>query len=114
LPTALLYTRCKILLARRLPPLNALKAFEAAARLSSFAAALLNVTHAAISRHVRAKAMQVLNSVLCNHPDCKRTSLKDTRRLARRDARKRPPLANQMSVNRSFDYSQIPASFDIE
>jgi LysR family glycine cleavage system transcriptional activator len=42
-------------MARRLPPLNALKAFEAAARLSSFsrAAAELNVTHAAISRHVR-------------------------------------------------------------
>ena len=41
---------------RKLPPLNALKAFEAAARLSSFsrAAAELNVTHAAISRHVRA------------------------------------------------------------
>jgi LysR family glycine cleavage system transcriptional activator len=43
-------------MARKLPPLNALKAFEAAARLSSFsrAAAELNVTHAAISRHVRA------------------------------------------------------------
>lgn len=43
-------------MARRLPPLNALKAFEAAARLSSFsrAAAELNVTHAAISRHIRA------------------------------------------------------------
>ena len=41
---------------RKLPPLNALKAFEAAARLSSFsrAAGELNVTHAAISRHVRA------------------------------------------------------------
>jgi LysR family transcriptional regulator, glycine cleavage system transcriptional activator len=43
-------------MARKLPPLNALKAFEAAARLSSFsrAAEELNVTHAAISRHVRA------------------------------------------------------------
>jgi len=43
-------------MARKLPPLNALKAFEAAARLASFsrAAAELNVTHAAISRHVRA------------------------------------------------------------
>jgi LysR family glycine cleavage system transcriptional activator len=43
-------------MARKLPPLNALKAFEAAARLSSFtrAASELNVTHAAISRHVRA------------------------------------------------------------
>lgn len=51
---------CKFLLhagmARRLPPLNALKAFEAAARLASFSRAAdeLNVTHAAISRHVRA------------------------------------------------------------
>jgi len=41
---------------RKLPPLNALKAFEAAARLTSFSRAAneLNVTHAAISRHVRA------------------------------------------------------------
>lgn len=40
---------------RRLPPLNALRAFEAAARHNSFAAAAeeLNVSHAAISRHVR-------------------------------------------------------------
>ncbi len=40
---------------RNLPPLNALKAFEAAARHESFtaAAAELNVTHAAISRHIR-------------------------------------------------------------
>ena len=40
---------------RRLPSLNALKAFEAAARLESFtdAAAELFVTHAAISRHIR-------------------------------------------------------------
>jgi LysR family glycine cleavage system transcriptional activator len=38
-----------------LPPLNALRAFEAAARLSSFkaAAAELGVTHGAISRHIR-------------------------------------------------------------
>ncbi|MBN8913324.1 MAG: transcriptional regulator GcvA [Rhizobiales bacterium] len=43
-------------MARNLPPLNALKAFEAAARHESFtaAAAELNVTHAAISRHIRA------------------------------------------------------------
>src|SRR5262245_27486904 len=42
-------------MARRLLPLNALKAFEAAARHASFslAAAELNVTHAAISRHIR-------------------------------------------------------------
>ena len=40
---------------RRLPSLNALKAFEAAARHESFseAAAELLVTHAAISRHIR-------------------------------------------------------------
>jgi LysR family glycine cleavage system transcriptional activator len=41
--------------ARRLPSLNALKAFEAAARLEGFtdAANELFVTHAAISRHIR-------------------------------------------------------------
>ncbi len=40
---------------RFLPPLNALRAFEAAGRLGSFtrAAAELNVSHSAISRHVR-------------------------------------------------------------
>jgi DNA-binding transcriptional LysR family regulator len=40
---------------RTLPPLNALRAFEAAARLHSFtkAAEELNVSHSAISRHVR-------------------------------------------------------------
>jgi DNA-binding transcriptional LysR family regulator len=43
-------------MSRRLPPLNALRAFEVAARHNSFtaAAAELNVSHAAISRHVRA------------------------------------------------------------
>ena len=42
-------------MARRLPSLNALKAFEAAQRTGSFtdAAAELFVTHAAISRHIR-------------------------------------------------------------
>jgi LysR family glycine cleavage system transcriptional activator len=42
-------------MARRLPSLNALKAFEAAARSESFtdAASELFVTHAAISRHIR-------------------------------------------------------------
>ncbi|HTO84419.1 MAG TPA: transcriptional regulator GcvA [Methylomirabilota bacterium] len=41
---------------RRLPPLNALRAFEVAARHNSFtgAAAELRVSHAAVSRHVRA------------------------------------------------------------
>ena len=40
---------------RNLPPLNALRAFEAAGRLGSFkeAAAELNVTHGAVSQHVR-------------------------------------------------------------
>jgi LysR family transcriptional regulator, glycine cleavage system transcriptional activator len=39
----------------RLPPLNAIRAFEAAARLGSFtrAAAELNVTHGAVSRQIR-------------------------------------------------------------
>jgi LysR family transcriptional regulator, glycine cleavage system transcriptional activator len=39
----------------RLPPLNAVKAFEAAARLGSFSRAAdeLNVTHGAISRQIR-------------------------------------------------------------
>ena len=39
----------------RLPPLNAIKAFEAAARLGSFtrAAGELNVTHGAVSRQIR-------------------------------------------------------------
>ncbi|MDX1433244.1 MAG: transcriptional regulator GcvA [Gammaproteobacteria bacterium] len=43
-------------MARRLPPLNALRAFEAAARHESFsrAAEELSVTHAAISHQVRA------------------------------------------------------------
>lgn len=43
-------------MARRLPPLNALRAFEVAARHNSFtgAAEELRVSHAAISRHVRA------------------------------------------------------------
>ena len=41
---------------RRLPPLNALRAFEVAARLGSFSAAAseLGVTHGAISRQVSA------------------------------------------------------------
>ena len=41
---------------RRLPPLNALRAFEAAARLGSFSAAAreLNVTHGAVSHQIKA------------------------------------------------------------
>ena len=44
------------MMSRRLPPLNALRAFEAAARHLSFsrAAAELNVTQAAISHQVKA------------------------------------------------------------
>jgi LysR family transcriptional regulator, glycine cleavage system transcriptional activator len=43
-------------MSRRLPPLNALRAFEAAARHNSFTAAAVElcVSHAAVSRHVRA------------------------------------------------------------
>jgi LysR family glycine cleavage system transcriptional activator len=46
---------------RRLPPLNALRAFEAAARHRSFTAAAeeLGVTHAAIGRHVRGLEAQL-------------------------------------------------------
>jgi len=42
-------------MSRRIPPLNALKAFEAAARLTSFTAAAdeLHVTHGAISQQIR-------------------------------------------------------------
>jgi LysR family transcriptional regulator, glycine cleavage system transcriptional activator len=44
-----------VAMARRLPSLNALKAFEAAARNEGFtdAAAELFVSHAAISRHIK-------------------------------------------------------------
>ena len=43
-------------MARRLPPLNSLRAFEAAARHLSFARAAeeLHVTPAAISHHIKA------------------------------------------------------------
>lgn len=57
--TPILDTRCaknsQWIMPRFLPPLNALRAFEAAGRLESFtkAAAELNVSHSAISRHVR-------------------------------------------------------------
>lgn len=42
-------------MARQLPPLNALRAFEAAGRLSGFsrAAEELNVNHSSVSRHIR-------------------------------------------------------------
>jgi LysR family glycine cleavage system transcriptional activator len=57
--TFFLDTNCSIKsqsdMPRLLPPLNALRAFEAAGRLGSFtkAAEELNVSHSAISRHVR-------------------------------------------------------------
>ncbi len=48
-------------MARRLPPLNALRAFEAAARHLSFtrAADELNVTQAAVSHHVKTLEEQI-------------------------------------------------------
>ena len=55
-------------MARRLPSLNALRAFEAASRHESFTAAAdeLFVTHAAISRQIReledSTAMLLMNS----------------------------------------------------
>lgn len=47
--------KSRIVMARHLPPLNALRAFEAAGRHQSFtgAAGELGVSHSAISRHVR-------------------------------------------------------------
>ena len=46
---------CRCLMPRQLPPLYALRAFEAAARLSSFTRAgeELSITQSAISRHIR-------------------------------------------------------------
>ena len=48
-------------MSRDLPPLNALRAFEAAARLQSFsqAAEELSVTHGAVSRQIRALEAQL-------------------------------------------------------
>jgi LysR family glycine cleavage system transcriptional activator len=50
----LLFTKTEASVARTLPPLNSLAAFEAAARLASFskAAGELHVTPAAVSRHI--------------------------------------------------------------
>ena len=59
LQTPLFHTTCQeksqVFMARFLPKLNAVRAFESAGRHGSFsrAAAELNVSHAAISRHVR-------------------------------------------------------------
>src|SRR5262245_5308779 len=56
-PSRRFWAEAKLLLAmaRRLPPLNSLRAFEASARLGSFvaAAAELRVSAAAVSQHVR-------------------------------------------------------------
>src|SRR5690606_41405059 len=51
-------------MADTLPPLNALRAFEAAARLNSVskAAAELHVTHGAVSRQIRDRKSTRLNS----------------------------------------------------
>ncbi|MBQ0937762.1 LysR substrate-binding domain-containing protein [Ideonella paludis] len=53
----------------RLPPLNALRAFEAAGRLGSFVAAAqeLHVTHPAIGRHVRLLEEHVGQALLERH-----------------------------------------------
>lgn len=55
--------------AARLPPLNALRAFEAAGRLGSFVAAAqeLHVTHPAIGRHVRLLEERVGQTLLERH-----------------------------------------------
>ena len=54
---------------RRMPPLNALKAFEAAANLGSFtrAAEQLNVTQGAVSRQVRLLESQIGEALLIRH-----------------------------------------------
>ncbi len=56
-------------MARRLPPLSALRPFEAAARLGSFsrAAEELHLTHGAISRQVRALEDHVGSSLFTRH-----------------------------------------------
>jgi LysR family transcriptional regulator, glycine cleavage system transcriptional activator len=55
----------------RLPPLNAIKAFEAAARLGSFtrAADELNVTHGAVSRQIRALE-RIASVAFSDEPQC--------------------------------------------
>jgi LysR family transcriptional regulator, glycine cleavage system transcriptional activator len=56
-------------MARRLPPLSALRPFEAAARLESFsrAAQELNLTHGAVSRQVRALEDHVSVELFSRH-----------------------------------------------
>jgi DNA-binding transcriptional LysR family regulator len=57
-------------MARRIPPLNALRAFEAAARSGGFAAAAneLGVTPGAISRHVRLLEDRTGHTLFERHP----------------------------------------------
>src|ERR1700733_2941404 len=54
-PLSILATECKVYSHMRMPPLNALRAFEAAARLKSLSRAgdELCVTHAAVSHQVK-------------------------------------------------------------
>src|SRR5512138_2489545 len=68
-------------MARKLPSLNALRAFEAAARLSSFtaAAAELHVTQAAVSRSVKQLEAQLACSLFERHANA--LTLTDTGRL---------------------------------
>ena len=56
-------------MARRLPPLSALRPFEAAARLESFsrAAEELHLTHGAVSRQVRALEDHVCTALFTRH-----------------------------------------------
>src|SRR5450432_1447305 len=56
-------------MARRLPPLSALRPFEAAARLESFsrAAQELHLTHGAVSRQVRALEQHVGAELFSRH-----------------------------------------------
>jgi LysR family glycine cleavage system transcriptional activator len=72
-------------MARRLPSLNALKAFEAAARLQSLtlAAGELNVAQAAISRHVR--ELEAWTGTLLFHRTGRGVSLTDDGAILARD-----------------------------
>lgn len=82
---------------RRLPPLNALKAFEAAASLGSFtrAAELLNVTQGAVSRQVRLLESQVGDTLLIRHHH--HMELTDAGRVLLR------------AVQQSFDHIELAA-----
>jgi LysR family transcriptional regulator, glycine cleavage system transcriptional activator len=86
---------------RRLPPLNALKAFEAAARLGSFktAAAELHVTQGAISRHI-----QVLENWL---------GMPMFRRLNRGVALTEPGKAYLAEIGAAFDQIALATSHHV-